>query len=1064
MIKRKKIDLPLLLFLAVLVAFLCWVLIYVSRLQEAKHLINQAKGLYQQGQYKEAIVYAEKALAIRRKVLGEEHPGTATTYNNLGILYRNIGNHDKAGSFLQKALAIRKRVLNKRDSQTALSYNNLGGLYHSKGNFAKAEFMYKQALAIQKAVLGEKNRDTVQTYNNLAVLYIDMGKYHKAEALFKKIPETYNDVIGENLPDIDLSYNNTGMLYYSKGDYTTGERVLQKALEISKDTHKEKNPRTALSYNNLAMLYVSIGDYEKAQPLLLKALAIYKEVVGGNRLDTARVYHNLGALCYSIGDYSNSEFFYQKTLAIKKEVLGKKHPSIATSYNNLGTLYTSIGDYAKAEPLLQKALDINRESLGNKHPSTALSYNNLATLYVSIGDYGKSDPLYRKSLDVCREVFGEKHPSTALSYNNLAGFYASIGDYAKSEPLYKNALVIFKELLGESHPSTFAIYAGLGFLCLQKGDIAQAMAIFRKQDVPAGLGRCHLAKKKYTKARKEFSRSLSWDEESAELEIIIGDCVGLGLALEGLGDYKAAKGHFQRAISIIESQRGQLSGNARGTFMGGNVGAGFSRMDAYEGMVRVIWKEKKKGYEAEAFQCCERVKSRKFLEMLATKGVRGKDAADEKIMAGDREFQRRLNTHRKLLKTLGNLGEKAPRGRLGEVRKELEQTEADYETFIKDVKLQNTELASLITVDVPAPSKVQVHLDQDTTLLEYFIGKGKTYAWLMTRDRIRMYEIPVGEKKISDMVNNLLLADVSNRPRRPEPKIILAPGDSKKTNDHDRKKNRELFLDGTKEIYQALIAPLAGDIKTGKLIVAPHGPLHKVPFGAINDGYESLIDHYAITVVPSASVIPQLTSKRKARIGSLLAMGNPQTEYFSLGFAENEVDRISRFFPAKNVYKRGKATEKRLKEEARGTGVIHLACHGEFHDRQPLQSGLLLAGGEGNDGRLQVHEIFGMDLRNASLVTLSACETALGTISTGDDMVGLSRAFIYAGTPSLIASLWEVDDESTGILMTRFYENWKDKGMNKSEALRQAQISLKAMPRYRHPYHWAAFVLIGDWM
>jgi hypothetical protein len=534
--------------------------------------------------------------------------------------------------------------------------------------------------------------------------------------------------------------------------------------------------------------------------------------------------------------------------------------------------------------------------------------------------------------------------------------------------------------------------------------------------------------------------------------------------LEGLEDYKGAKEHFQRAISIIESQRGELSGSARETFMGGKVGAGFSRMDAYEGMIRVIWKEKKKGYEAEAFQYCERVKSRMLLEMLATRGVKGRDPADEKIMGRDREFQRKLISLRKLEKTLDELGDKAPRGRLGEARKELAQTEAAYETFIKDVKLKNAELASLITVDVPAPNTIQSHLGEDTTLLEYFTGKDKTYAWLMTRDRIRMYEISVGEKEVSDMVNTLLLANISNRPRRPEPMIILAPGEGKKTTEQERKRNRDTFLKGIKEIHQALIAPVAADIKTGRLIVAPHGALHKVPFGPLTDGQTCLVDRYAITVVPSASVIPQVASKRKAKPGALLAMGNPQTEYVPLGFAEAEVDQIGRFFPSQKVYVRDKATEQRLKREAAGPGVIHLACHGEFHDRQPLQSGLLLADGEGDDGRLQVHEIFGMNLRNASLVTLSACETALGTISTGDDMVGLSRAFIYAGTPSLIASLWEVDDQSTAILMTRFYDNWQNKGMTKPEALRQAQLSLKAMPDYRHPYHWAAFVLIGDWM
>jgi len=146
-----------------------------------------------------------------------------------------------------------------------------------------------------------------------------------------------------------------------------------------------------------------------------------------------------------------------------------------------------------------------------------------------------------------------------------------------------------------------------------------------------------------------------------------------------------------------------------------------------------------------------------------------------------------------------------------------------------------------------------------------------------------------------------------------------------------------------------------------------------------------------------------------------------------------------------------------------GFDVLHFACHGEFNDRQPMQSGLLLAEAGDEDGRLQVHEIFGLNLAGTNLVALSACETGLGKTTTGDDMVVLSRAFIYAGTPTLLASLWEVDDESTSRLMEKFYARWRKQGLPKAKALRQAQLELKSMPGLAHPYYWAAFEVFGDW-
>jgi CHAT domain-containing protein len=320
------------------------------------------------------------------------------------------------------------------------------------------------------------------------------------------------------------------------------------------------------------------------------------------------------------------------------------------------------------------------------------------------------------------------------------------------------------------------------------------------------------------------------------------------------------------------------------------------------------------------------------------------------------------------------------------------------------------------------------------------------------------------EKDLQKRVDEFLLPNISNRLRRPEPVITLAIGDEqrKETGEREREENRKKFYEVASELYNIILAPFEKEIKTTKLIIVPHGSLHKVPFSTLNDGKRYLIDKYAISVLPSASVIEFIVKKRKTEKEKLLALVNPQTDYVPLGFAEVEGKTLSTLFPGNEVYYRENATETIAKKRASDFNIIHFASHGEFNERQPLQSGLLLAKDDENDGYLQVHEIFGMDLSNANLVTLSACETALSKVTGGDDLVGLSRGFIYAGTPSLLATLWKVDDKSTSILMEHFYRNWQ-KGMSKPEALRQAQIALKNMPQYKHPFYWAPFVMIGDW-
>jgi len=212
-----------------------------------------------------------------------------------------------------------------------------------------------------------------------------------------------------------------------------------------------------------------------------------------------------------------------------------------------------------------------------------------------------------------------------------------------------------------------------------------------------------------------------------------------------------------------------------------------------------------------------------------------------------------------------------------------------------------------------------------------------------------------------------------------------------------------------------------------------------------------LIDRYNISYLPSASVLKYLEPKKRPKGDKLLAFANPTTnrdDHKPLPFAEKELNDIAQFYEQKLLLSKADATEDRFRELAPDYDIIHLACHSELNSAYPLFSGLLLAPGEEQDGELDVHELFTTDL-NAYLVVLSACQTGLGHLTTGDELVGLSRAFIYAGTPSVVSSLWVVNDESTAYLMTRFHRNLRK--YDKAEALRRAQ--LEAKNRYKSPYY-----------
>ncbi|MCA2881010.1 MAG: tetratricopeptide repeat protein [Microcystis sp. M046S1] len=350
-------------------------------LAEAERLNQQVIQLYQQGKYNEAIPLAEQALAIRKKVLGDNHPDTAQSLNNLAELYTVQGRYSEAEPLYKQALAIIKQQLGDNHPYTATSLNNLALLYQSQGRYSEAEPLYKEALAIRKQQLGDNHPDTAASLNNLAELYRVQGRYSEAEPLYKQALAIWKKQLGDNHPD------------------------------------------TAISLNNLAGLYESQGRYSEAEPLYKQALAIRKQQLGDNHPSTATSLNNLAGLYESQGRYSEAEPLYKQALAIRKQQLGDNHPSTATSLNNLAFLYQSQGRYSEAEPLYKQALAIRKQQLGDNHPSTATSLNNLAGLYQSQGRYSEAEPLYKEALAIIKQQLGDNHPLTAASLNNLAGLY-----------------------------------------------------------------------------------------------------------------------------------------------------------------------------------------------------------------------------------------------------------------------------------------------------------------------------------------------------------------------------------------------------------------------------------------------------------------------------------------------------------------------------------------------------------------------------------------------------------------------------------------------------------------
>ena len=327
--------------------------------------------------YKEALEVDLRFIQLSEETNGQNET-TAKAYNCLGCDYDDLGDYDKALEYHNKALEIRKDVLGENHPDTADSYSNLGIVYKNLGNYDKALGYHNKALEIKKDVLGENHPNTAMSYNNIGVVYDDLGDYDKALEYYFKALEITKDVLGENHRDTAGSYNNIGVVYDNLGDYDKALEYYNKALEIRKEVFGKNHPDTAGSYNNIGAVYKDLGDYDKALEYHNKALEIKKNVLGENNPDTATSYNNIGVVYRNLGEYDKALEYYFKALEITKDVLGEKHPNTAMSYGNIGIVYDELGDYDKALEYFIKALEIFEEVLGESHPYTKQTLENIA--------------------------------------------------------------------------------------------------------------------------------------------------------------------------------------------------------------------------------------------------------------------------------------------------------------------------------------------------------------------------------------------------------------------------------------------------------------------------------------------------------------------------------------------------------------------------------------------------------------------------------------------------------------------------------------------------------------
>jgi len=469
------------------------------------------------------------------------------------------------------------------------------------------------------------------------------------------------------------------------------------------------------------------------------------------------------------------------------------------------------------------------------------------------------------------------------------------------------------------------------------------------------------------------------------------------------GEIDKALERYREAVEVIERQR--LSINTE-TNKIGFVG---DKQAVYGRLVDTLYQA---GRIEQTFEYIERSKARALVDLLATKNEL-KGASLAALTEADRLAIEQAPADMDALASNA-------------------QREAEAARLTEELRRNDPELASLVSVTAVPIAEIQTRLLPDEVVLQYYLSGEQLFVGAVTKDAVSMQRVADG--------------DLTAKVRRLRVTI---------QEDEDEVRTR----DYAKELYELLLGPVRPLVTGKNLLVVPHGVLHYLPFAALYDGSDYLMQSTLIRFLPSASTIRFLRTPSGTQKDPVFVLANPdlQDPAMDLPFAETEGKFIAQNIPASEIFARAQASEEIFKSRAPAFRMLHVASHGEFNGADALQSRLLLAKSGTEDGSLTVGDLYNMRL-DADLVTLSACETGLGKVQTGDDVLGLTRGFLFAGSSNIVASQWKVDDQATGVLMQHFYANLSQ-GKPKREALREAQRETRKT--FAHPFYWAAFYLTG---
>jgi len=969
-----------------------------------RYLEGQSR--YERGDFAGALTIYEEVLIVYQE--RNDKASSAETMLDLGSVQAQLGEYAKATHWYQQALLLFGELKEENEAVSddvdyAYADYNEAATLHNLANLATIDGHYDAAYTQFNAALKlwqaiGDPAHEVVSMSGLGLALRGQSNYAEALATLEQAWAQQQRLSPNVATEGDIR-NNIGFVYHSQGNFQQALDEFERALQLRRQlSQPQRNQKEAETLNNIAAVYASLSRFDEALATYQGVIELLPDSAPANL--TAFVRANMAAIYVEQGDYQQGIATY---VAILPDLTDKKmEPAHAAALQNLGAAYLRTGKLTEGETNLRQAQAIFTAT--GDLASVAVIDNNLGLFYAQAGYPITATTYLKKALVVLQT--GENQAAEAKILGNLALIAATGDDLAEAIAYAEAALQLSEAANVPADQARIAII--LGLLSLKEQDYVQAVA--------------------YGKQALDLAHQI--DDPAAEL----GGYLVVATAYLLTDDIAAADEAIRAAIERLESLQGSLTvADLKAAYLNQLGGI-------YDLAVLIALANQQ---PEQAFLYTEQARTRAFLDQLASTQIDFRQGAQIEMIEREQALHRQMVSLQSDLNT-----EKAKpldqqrSAAIANWAKELEAARREQSQLLIELQATNPAYAALVSADVLSLAEVQqTVVDEQSTLIIYFLPDvaimDKPLAWVIDRQAVTLVDLEIAGGDLRAKVEFL----------------------------HNQLKSKDRSMDADLDaaltpLYDSLFAPLKPYIHQPNLIIVPHASLHYLPFAALWDAANSryLVEDYAITYIPSASALPLIRAKQNPNHNQLLALGNPDG---SLTYAEKEVQKVAVLYDSEPLLGKA-ATESQVVAQSAQADLIHLAAHGIYDPLNPLYTRIELAPDATNDGHLEVHEVFGLDLSNVNLVVLSACETALGKQSRGDELVGLTRAFFQAGAPAVMTTLWNIDDVTTETLIVKFYAQLQ-KGDTPATALRTAQLAVLAENEWQSPYYWAAFGLHGDY-